>query len=175
MDSNQIDSILSTDKFSRLYYRGTFSCDQLPIVDVYPSAYVINTDTSYGIGEHWVGFFFDEEKIGEFFDSYGNELSTYDKRFKSFLKNNSISLQCNNKRLQGPFATTCGQYCVYYTLLRCRNIPMTKIVGHFSNDFNENDNFVTQFLAKYYNVFTKTHDVSFYRDIIEDIRNKKSH
>ena len=166
MDSEQINSILYSDRFSKLYYRGTFSCNQLPVVERYPSGYIVNTDTSDGIGEHWLGFFFDEAKHGEFFDSYDNELSFYDERFKTFLEKYSMSWNCNQKRLQGPFSTTCGQHCVYYMLLRCRGISLSKIVSNFSNNYNGNDRFVTHFLAKYYNVFTPTHDVSFYQDTV---------
>ena len=41
------------------------------VIDRFPCGFVANTDPSDEPGAHWVAFYFQSERKGEFFDSYG--------------------------------------------------------------------------------------------------------
>ena len=51
MDSNEIEDILSYDK----YFMGCFASNQLPsVASSFPKSLIINTAPSDTVGEHWV-------------------------------------------------------------------------------------------------------------------------
>ena len=45
----------------------------------------------------------------------------------------------NDRTLQSPLSTVCGQYCVAFLLLRCRNVPMHAFTRLFTSDLVAND------------------------------------
>ena len=54
-------------------------------------------------------------------------------------------------RLQSVISRFCGQYCVYYCMLRSRGIDMTKIVSNVSSDTALNDVLVHKFVCRVVN------------------------
>jgi hypothetical protein len=86
MDNIQLSSILSQIP----EFRGVYTIDTIPLhVREYPSAFVVNTDTSKGpAGEHWLVLYFDRYGNGEFFDSYAQPPEMYG--MLNFLARNSI-------------------------------------------------------------------------------------
>jgi hypothetical protein len=80
---------------------GVFSPDTLPSrVNVYPSAYICNTDASHLPGKHWVVIWMENPRKAEFFDSLGHPPNHYDDRIRNFLINNSDYITHNEKTLQ---------------------------------------------------------------------------
>jgi hypothetical protein len=80
---------------------GVFSPDTLPLrVNVYPSAYICNTDPSHLPGKHWVVMWMENPRKAEFFDSLGHSPNHYDDRIKKFLANNSDNITHNEQILQ---------------------------------------------------------------------------
>ena len=78
MNSQQLDTILRYNQYSKKYFKGVYAANQLPfILDSYPAAFVVNTDPSDLPGTHWVAFYFDMNGKGEFFDSYGKAPGQY--------------------------------------------------------------------------------------------------
>ena len=115
MTTNSISNILRDDPFTKTNFIGVFPRDQLPSIKYYPVSFVINTDPSYKVGEHWLGFFFDRDKTCYFFDSFGNSpeyfnLGKYTKRFAN-------SVEYNDDQIQGFFTNTCGHYVVFFILM----------------------------------------------------------
>ena len=45
----------------------------------------------------------------------------------------------NEQTLQSPLSTVCGQYCVVFLMLRCRNVPMHAFSRLFTTDLIAND------------------------------------
>jgi hypothetical protein len=57
----EIDKIVRSDSFCRFNLMGVFLRDQLPPVNKYLPSFVLNTDPSYKVGEHLLGFYFDNQ------------------------------------------------------------------------------------------------------------------
>lgn len=110
-------------------FGGVRPADKLPSkIKRRPRAYIVNTDKSHQPGRHWVAFYFPSRGPAEFFDSMGRPPDFYHKRFKNVLLNNYIY---NDKRLQQYGTRTCGHFCLYYVILRCRGWSMRRIVNTF--------------------------------------------
>jgi len=66
-------------------FLGTFSCDTIPKINNFPSSFIVNTQPSGKGGEHWVAIYINNERKGEYFDSYG--FKPLNKEFNLFFKN----------------------------------------------------------------------------------------
>ena len=69
MNSLQIEGLLKKDSQAKKIFKNVCALDEIEVPS-YPSAYVINSDTSDKKGEHWVAVYFDKNRRGEYFDSY---------------------------------------------------------------------------------------------------------
>lgn len=135
MDTIQLTLILRKDKYTRGVFQGVYPSNRLPTsVSFYPALFIANVDTSERPGSHWVAFYFTKDREGEFFDSYGLPPSRYTGTFTQFLNNNSNDWAFNSMTLESTNSKVCGHCCLYYALLRCRNINMNTIVYRFSNN-----------------------------------------
>ena len=138
MTTNSISNILRDDPFTKTNFIGVFPRDQLPSIKYYPVSFVINTDPSYKVGEHWLGFIFDRDKTCYFFDSFGNSpeyfnLGKYTKRFAN-------SVEYNDDQIQGFFTNTCGHYVVFFILMINRGFSIKNKVACFNlKHFDLND------------------------------------
>lgn len=138
MLGENIQRVLTRDVFTKHMYKGVFSRDLIPRVLNSPYCIVINTDLSTGRGIHWVAVYGDEHSV-EFFDSFGFPPEQYEIKIGCDLTNQKI-LQCTNSQ-------TCGYYCLYYLLFRCRGYPMSQIISWFTNDCTYNDILVKDFIS----------------------------
>ena len=117
MDTLQIEQIFSSDSQTRSIVRGVVSRDGLPpVIETYPAAFVCNTHASDKPGQHWVAIYASTKKTGEYFDSI--RLPPLHAAFRRFLQDNCEEWTYNDKTLQNPLSTVCGQYCIAYLLLR---------------------------------------------------------
>lgn len=137
MWGEEIQSVLNRDVYTQPLYRGVFSRDLIPRVVKSPYCLVINTDLSTGRGIHWVAVYGDEDNR-EFFDSFGFPPLYYKIGIECTTSNSKI-LQCSNSQ-------TCGHYCLYYLLFRCRGYPLSEIVSWFTSDCMYNDILVSDFI-----------------------------
>lgn len=122
-------------------FLGVFARDEIPSI-TFPCCFVVNTDISCGIGEHWVAVWC-EGRSGkiEFFDSLAKGASHYGIPIAPHVSN------CI--RLQSSVSSVCGQYCVYFLYLRSLSKSMHEIVGGFSSwDFDWNDYQVAKWVGK---------------------------
>jgi hypothetical protein len=158
MNSLQIETALFADKMCKNIFAGTFSSDTLPEKE-YPGAYIANTDTASQPGQHWVAFYCDELNKLEVFDSYGYNPAIYSPFLKNWIGNDFL-IQSNCK-LQGPDSTVCGQYCMFFVLLRCHGISYQDIISALTRNTTYNDKFVCKFINKYCRLNTKIRDTTF--------------
>ena len=96
----------------------------------------------------------DENKNGEYFDSYGRAPQEH---FANFLRKNTVKYKWNTRQIQGVTTSTCGQYSVYFLIARCRD---RSILSHFEDkNFDFNDQLVVKFVNSYFNTNTKVIDL----------------
>ena len=158
MNSQQLRKVMNSDRFGQVYFRGVFASDELKKQNVtqFPCGYIVNTDPSHKPGSHWAAFYFDKNKNGHFFCSYGKSPNEY--KFDNWIDGNSKSWTYNEQRLQSDWSTVCGQYCLYYLLHAFRNIS---IRDNFTRDYDLNDIWVDKFIRKRFNIDTPMVDVEF--------------
>ena len=77
-------------------FQGVYSRNELPIMAPTTSLYVCNTDPNHKLGEHWVTIYIENNRRGEYFDSFG--MPPLFKEFVTFLDNNTKSWT-RNKRI----------------------------------------------------------------------------
>lgn len=140
MNSSQINKILKNDEVSKKFFIGVLPRDKLPNKIKWPSALILNTDKSDQPGEHWLALYYDENGVCEFFDSFGFHPDFYN--ITSYLKSTSNSFIYNNKTLQGIFSEYCGNYCVLFLLIRCRNFSLKYFLEFFDKNTEKNDLFI---------------------------------
>ncbi len=158
MNSQQLRQAMKMDRFGQLYFQGVFAADELnkEYVTQFPSGYIVNTDPSNKPGSHWVpvAFYFDKNRKGHFFCSYGKSPDHY--KFDKWIDKNSDSWTFNKHRLQSDWSTVCGQYCLYYVLHAFRDIS---IINVFTEDWNLNDIWVDKFIQRRFNIESHLIDV----------------
>ena len=136
MQTDQISHLLSRDPKMCPY--GVVAKVCLPeIIDTYPTAIVCNTHDADQPGEHWIAMYVDTKRRGDYFDPYGMEPQYIE--FKNFMNEHCSEWVPNDRTLQSPMSTVCGQYCVAFVLLRCRNVSMHEFTRLFTTDLVAND------------------------------------
>ena len=111
--------------------------------------FLVNTDRCGNPGLHWTVFYFPRRGPAEFFDSLGNPLEHYHRRFKDVLMANGPRYMYLTDRLQALDSNVCGQYCIYYIQQRSRGRTMKDICRDFrKNRYVQNDAFVYQYVNK---------------------------
>jgi hypothetical protein len=157
MYASQIHCTIDCEPDLRSRIVGVYSSDTLPwLIRGGSWGCIVNTDPTHLPGTHWTAFYFNKNK-GEFFDSFGKPPEYYYKTFVEFLKKHSIHYVYNSKCLQSVNAKTCGFYCLYYLLQKCKTEQMmNEIVNQFSDDKLQNDVFVYNFICKYFRYCTQS-------------------
>lgn len=150
MNTNQLYCAINCDKEMKSKIIGVYAADNIPrTLHTLPYGFIVNTDPHHLPGKHWIACFINENCILELFDSYGNlpeKLSPYIKQYV----NSFERYLTNNKRLQSSDTRVCGQYCLHYFMSRCRGHSMKNIIDIFSDNFEQNDQFVYDFVEERY-------------------------
>ncbi|GFW46561.1 hypothetical protein TNCV_1936311 [Trichonephila clavipes] len=110
MNNIQIKKILQQDLWTKKCFLDVYASDCLPgrIVH-YPACFVCNIDSSTQPGSHWIAFYLLSPNEGEFYDSYGNELTYFMGPIANFaLRYNRMNY--NPMTLQSNKTAVCGQY-----------------------------------------------------------------
>jgi len=158
MDTLELASLCKTDRKLSMVFEGVFPYDCLPVVSAFPAAYIANTEPRTKPGAHWIAMYFDQDRNGDYFDSYGRIPLP---KFKSFLDKYALEWQYNNKQLQTPLTSTCGQYCIYFLYQRVREMPLQKILNRFVEDTLKNDEMITNFVNDTFGTNTAMIDVDY--------------
>lgn len=168
MNTYQITKALNSCKG----FRGVFAKDRLSslILNTFPAALVINTDKSSGPGEHWVAVYIDENGYGSYFDSYGRQPLVEIGQFLRKTCRNGFQL-VTSMPLQALASIVCGQYCIFYLLMRMVGWSDSKIVATLTkNTAFVTDNFVNQFITKRCNISTKVYSLGVLNQICQAFR-----
>lgn len=72
----------------------------------------------------------------EFFDSYGHSPGYNTDFFITFIKQFK-TVDYSDKHLQSNYSNICGLYCLFYFMLRLKNISLVDIVNMFLLTFLE--------------------------------------
>lgn len=122
-------------------FGGVFACDRIPRRMTPRRWIVVNLDPSYMKGSHWVVL-----GKGEYFDPLG--LPPKNRDVLDALRRDR-RFWVNSMPLQSALTTVCGHYCIYYILMRCRNVSPTKIVTKLAN-MHDPDLYVYKHVNKMY-------------------------
>ena len=93
------------------------------------------TPTTATNREHWIAIYVDE--IGNYFDPYG--LQPEHVEFTNFMNEHCSEWSPNDRILQSPISTVCGQYCIAFLMFRCRKVSMHDFTSLFTTDLVAND------------------------------------
>lgn len=146
MDTVELTHILTEDNFTKPNFIGVFAADHVPTnAFKSPMCFIANTDPSWKPGGHWLAIFVDYDGSIEFFDSYGQDPIKYHHRIYAFL-NQYENYKFNQKQLQSSLSSTCGQFCLYFLLWRCRGVKFETILKNFDKNLTMNDFLVTTFI-----------------------------
>ena len=158
MNNLEISRLLKSHPSTRNVFVSIHSSDTLPIEERSrkPCAYIANTDKSNEPGQHWVCFYFPQNDIPEYFDSYGVHPM---RDFENFLKHKYIK---STKFVQHPLSTLCGQYTIFYILMRRNGYMMEDIVNIFDeNNLEKNDKIVNEYVNRNFNSTVPIYDFDF--------------
>ena len=152
MDTHQLIQCLWQDSCTRRHFGNVSPLDMLPATPVTPQQqiYIVNTDTHTGPGKHWVLIYLPLNAPGEFFDSLGQDLTTYGSHLECFMATNRTGYVFNTQRLQGDYSWTCGHYCLYYAVHRCYGVSPENIINTFTSNYSFNDDKVLRFVHDYF-------------------------
>lgn len=144
-------------------FGGILPRDKLPKkkIRTFPISFIVNTDTSREPGKHWVAFYLENPHYGDFFDSYGYRPEHLAPEFETFLSRNVEHWNHNERKVQGDFSTTCGQFCLYFLHHRCRGYDARQIIDTFSKDPEVNDDTVNRFVNETYDAKFDVLDLDF--------------
>ncbi len=148
MNTLQIEKILKEDPYTSRLLAGVFARDQLPKTLCYPCIWVVNNQPISKEGEHWTCAYFTADNKGEYFDSYGLAPKG---PLKRYMENHTTHWRWNGTRLQGLLSSSCGPFCLYFLLHRCRGILMKDIIEQFKG-IQDKDEYVTTFINDYVNL-----------------------
>ena len=113
---------------------------------VYPFALIVNSKDSSHPGEHWLAIF-SQNRVVDFFCSYGMGIEFYGRHFERFAKNKLIRQNCIP--LQGPGSNVCGKYALYFISKLLKGEKLSNVYCGFSKNRKKNDVIVNKFVSRH--------------------------
>lgn len=135
----ELEEALLNDPYASRTFIGVYTLHETwRLPQRFPAAYLINTGTQNGPGEHWVAVFLEDTNHGEYFDSYGTApLESIYQRLRNW---GYHDVRFSTKMIQGPWSRSCGLYAFYYIVSRSRGIPLGSVTSVFREyDFTYNE------------------------------------
>lgn len=134
MDTKTIIKLLKTYSC----FKGVFPSDKLPYSAKLPLNIIANTDPSDKPGQHWVCLSINQRGKGYYFDSFG--LPPMVSSLHEFLETRATAgWSYNRKQIQNIKSSTCGNYCVLYTIYKCSNRSNAQFMRQFGKSTLNND------------------------------------
>ena len=90
-------------------------------------AYIVNTDLSTDLGEHWVAIYFRRDQA-IYFNSYGRQPEEYN--VLPFLERNSTRWIHNAECIQSPWSKVCGMWCIYIIHQLNKGLDLNTAINH---------------------------------------------
>jgi len=138
MNTEEIRRALQNKHFDDVY-----SIDTLPAR--LRGTVVCNLDLFYRSGNHWVCILVVDGTRGDYFDTFGRAPP---KTLKDYMNAWCESWTYNSRQIQSIVSSFCKHYCVYFCMLRSRELTMNEIVCSVSNDTGFNDCMVHAFVCR---------------------------
>ena len=130
-------------------FRGVYARNRLPRDLNTPCSLIFNTDPDTGPGQHWIAFYMNEERHGEYYDPYG--LPPFHSDVIDFLNRECKTWNYNPTRVQHLNSLVCGQHCIYYLVQRETGMTMKEITETLQSDLYASTYFVDDFVEKLVN------------------------
>ena len=144
--------------------KGIYAIDEMKLINTvsYPSSFVINLDSSYKPGSHWVAVYFDRNGIGEYFEPFAPYPP---QEADHFLCSHAKWWQYNHMQVQELYTTTCGQFVLFYVYQKSSGLTLEVIVHEYFSSHNKlkNDLLVKDFVKLHYHHDAKVIDSKFIR------------
>ena len=133
-------------------FMGTFPSDQIQIQKSgYPQAFIVNTEPSTSVGEHWTALIVSDKKC-LFFDPLGCEILNI--FLLETLKGVGITkYKYNSCQIQSTFSNNCGYYCVAFILSFIRGFSYASFMNNFVSELEQNDFLCNLFIEKHLNKY----------------------
>lgn len=133
-------------------FLGTFACDELCFVKLFPgSGFIFNTSPRCITNGHWIAVYMDFKNVVYFVDSLRLEFVLHDHYVSSFLKYNNIPfVKTLNFPIQPINSNLCGLYCIYFLKGFYNNLSFTMLVDVFETkkELYVNDFIVSTYILK---------------------------
>lgn len=140
MNETQIQKIVNKNLSLKSKFIGCFPIDRLPDIQKFPACFIVNFDTFYEKGSHWVAVDCVNKNVVEYFDSFGRPPKT-----EVLEKFKVVSF--NKKVLQSMITDTCGHFCLFYLIKKCQGFSMYEIVSFLESQINA-DKYVANYINK---------------------------
>ena len=143
----------------------------LPNLDtlVKPAGIIVNTDSQYEEGEHWLAIYIPIYGAIEYFDSLG--LPIYIKEIQDFV---GPVYKLNNKLVQYLLSSTCGQYCMFFLYMKSIGKKFDNIMSVFTEDKRFNDRMVNDTVESIFSTDLDIFNIPFmYKQISNILKNTK--
>ena len=153
LSSVDITRLMNRDEKTKRIFRGCYPRDMLPKIhnsDYESQIFVVNTDSSEGLGEHWLLICCGKNHQHEYFDSFGLNVRTRDVEKFLLYKTKHKSWIFNPYCLQNPFSVSCGHHVLYFSYFKARGYSFNWILNTYSSDLEENDFMVTDFVRTHF-------------------------
>ena len=99
-----------------------------------PKLLILNADETGMPGSHWLAFYVPKEGPLEFFDPLGHAPETYQEYWKYWLDSSERSSVRNASRYQDDDSSSCGQFCIFFGVLRLMGLSMKDVLRCLKTD-----------------------------------------
>ena len=150
-----INLIASLQGYLHGIFAGVYSADNVPRNIVkYPTAFIVNTQSSSQNGAHWIAIYICKGKSLEIFDSLGCNFNRYDLKLRDYITEYSCGYVRSLRSYQPEDSINLPCYALYYCDLRCRGLSKEDITRTFRmKDLKFNDLLVTSYVRDCMSIF----------------------
>ena len=152
MNTYEIQSILESDHFIKSFDPKVFALDEFKSQVKSTTKwgiFVVNDEPKTQSGNHWLLVFIKPCEIA-FIDSYGRSPEYF--KLEKCLRAMRRNIIQNKIMIQDPLSNVCGAYCIFFAYHLARNRQLNDILYYFSNDLNDNDRMVYNFVNKNFSI-----------------------
>ena len=128
------------------HFRGVFSRDDLPKQIKNKECGIVNLDSKIGKGTHWVAYRNIDNKLCEYFDSFGLIMPS---AVRIYMSTSGKQLEYSGDEIQERDSVLCGYWCLYYLLERQKGKSILDVIHNAA--FSPTDQMVNhRFIIKYF-------------------------
>jgi hypothetical protein len=130
MNGLEILNVIARDAVSCNYLGGLMAINRLHFKPTSRTFYICNTDLWENEGKHWIVMYYINENF-EYFDPLGHKP---DILFSKFMNKYAKSIIFNTKPVQPLNSSVCGEYCIFFSAMRSRDVTFKDILKYMQND-----------------------------------------